>query len=184
VAISGGNENGKFRASFLVSSTPGWISTNKLNKYIGSFSGSYKFLDKRLSVDFNLIDGYNTEHIALVSNTAGSQGNLISSALQWNPTAAYYNPDGSFVNLGNGTPNPMMLLKAYNDVADVNTVLGNISFGVKILSNLSYKFQYSINQSDGVRNTNVDGFVRGLNQIDGNGRVISRRSYFQVFDNL
>jgi len=185
IAISGGNENGKFRASFLASSTPGWISTNKLNKYIGSFSGSYKFLDKKLSVDFNLIDGYNTENIALVSNTAGSQGNLISSALQWNPTAAYYNPDGSFVNLGNGTPNPMMLLKAYNDISNVNTVLGNISFSYKILNNLSYKFQYSINQSDGVRNTNVDGFVRGLNPIDGNGvGVISGAGLTsQVFDN-
>ena len=66
---------------------PDLFQTNKLNKYIGTFSGSYKFLDKRLSIDFNLIDGYVTKHIVLVSNTAGSQGNLISSALQWNPTA-------------------------------------------------------------------------------------------------
>ncbi|HCL82749.1 MAG TPA: SusC/RagA family TonB-linked outer membrane protein [Chitinophagaceae bacterium] len=169
VALSGGNDNGKFRASFLASSTPGLIQGNRLNKYIGSFSGNYKFFDKRLSIDFNVIDGYDAENIVLASNTAGSQGNLISSALQWNPTSPYYNPDGSFLNLGNGTPNPMMLLKAYNDVANVNTVLGNISASFKILDNLVYKFQYSINQSDGVRNTNIDGFVRGLNPIDGNG---------------
>ena len=186
IAMSGGNENGKFRASFLASSTPGFIQNNKLNKYIGSFSGSYKFLDKRLTVDFNLIDGYNTENIVLISNTAGSQGNLISSALQWNPTASYYNPDGSFVNLGNGTPNPKSLLAAYNDIANVNTVLGNIAFTVKILNNLSYKFQYSINQSDGVRNTNIDGFVRGLSPLDGQGEgIISNASLTsQVFDNL
>jgi TonB-linked SusC/RagA family outer membrane protein len=185
VALSGGNENGKFRASFLASSTPGLIKNNQLNKYIGSFSGSYKFLDKRLTVDFSVIDGYNTENIVLVSNTAGSQGNLISSALQWNPTASYYNADGSFTNLGNGTPNPLMLLKAYNDIANVNTVLGNISASFKILNNLVYKFQYSINQSDGVRNTNVDGFVRGLNPIDGNGLgIISAAGLTsQVFDN-
>ncbi len=185
IAMSGGNENGKFRASFLASSTPGFIENNKLNKYIGTFSGSYKFFDKRLTVDFNLIDGYNTENIVLISNTAGSQGNLISSALQWNPTASYYNADGSFTNLGNGTPNPKMLLKAYNDVANVNTVLGNIAFTVKILDNLNYKFQYSINQSDGVRNTNIDGFVRGLNPIDGNGvGIISNAALTsQVFDN-
>ena len=186
IAMSGGNENGKFRASFLASSTPGLIATNQLNKYIGSFAGSYKFFDKRLSIDFNLIDGYNTENIALVSNTAGSQGNLISAALQWNPTASYYNADGSFTNLGNGTPNPKMLLKAYNDIANVNTVLANISFSVKILDNLTYKFQYSINQSDGVRNTNVDGFVHGLNPIDGHGiGLISGAGLTsQTYDNL
>ncbi len=185
IALSGGNENGKFRASFLASSTPGLITPNKLNKYIGSFAGTYKFLDKRLTIDFNVIDGYNAETMALVSNTAGSQGNLISATLQWNPTASYYNPDGSFTNLGNGTPNPLMLIKAYNDEADVHTILGNIAASVKILDNLVYKFQYSINQSDGVRNTNIDGFVRGLAPIDGNGfGLISNAGLTsQVFDN-
>jgi len=185
LAMSGGNDNGKFRASFLASSTPGLITNNKLDKYIGSFAGTYKFLDKRLIIDFNVIDGYNVENIVLASNTAGSAGNLISSALQWNPTASYYNPDGSFANLGNGTPNPLMLLKAYNDVAQVHTVLANAAATVKILNNLEYKFQYSINQSNGVRNTNIDGFVRGLAPIDGNGYgLISNAALTsQVFDN-
>jgi iron complex outermembrane receptor protein len=121
----------------------------------------------------------------LASNTAGSQGNLISAALQWNPTSKYYNADGSFLNLGNGTPNPLMLIKAYHDQANVTTVLGNIAASVKILDNLVYKFQYSINQSDGVRNTNVDGFVRGLNPIDGNGigYISAAGLTSQVFDN-
>jgi TonB-dependent starch-binding outer membrane protein SusC len=185
IAVSGGNDNGKFRASFLGSSTPGFIQNNKLDKYIGTFSGSYKFLDKRLSIDFSVIDGHTTNHIVLASNTAGSAGNLISAALQWNPTANYYNADGSFVNLGNGTPNPLMALKAYNDVAEVNTVLGSISASFKILKNLEYKFLYSINESDGTRNTNVDGFVRGFNPIDGNGLGIISQSGLtsQVFDN-
>jgi TonB-dependent starch-binding outer membrane protein SusC len=176
VGISGGNENGKFRASFLASRTPGFIQNNKLDKYIGTFSGSYKFLDKRLSIDFSVIDGHTTNNIVLATNNPGSQGNLISAALQWNPTAAYYNPDGSFVNLGNGTGNPLMLLKAYNDVAEVNTVLGSISASYKILKNLEYKFLYSINESNGTRNTNIDGFVRGFNPIDGSGLGITSSS--------
>jgi TonB-dependent starch-binding outer membrane protein SusC len=185
VAVSGGNDNGKFRASFLASSTPGFIQNNKLDKYIGTFNGTYKFLDKRLTVDFNVIAGHVTNHIVLASNTAGSQGNLISSALQWNPTAAYYNPNGSFVNLGNGTPNPLMVLKAYSDVADVNTVLGSGSVSYKFLKNLEYKFLYSVNESNGTRNTNVDGFTQGFNPIDGNGLGIISFSGLtsQVFDN-
>ena len=111
VAISGGNENGKFRASFLASSTPGFIQNNKLNKYIGTFSGQYKFIDKRLTINFDVISGNVTNKDVLASNTAGSQGNLISAALQWNPTENYYNPNGSFVTETNGTPNPLAIIK-------------------------------------------------------------------------
>ncbi|HVU58706.1 MAG TPA: SusC/RagA family TonB-linked outer membrane protein [Puia sp.] len=169
IALSGGSENAKFRASLLASKTPGFIKNNQLDKYIGTFSGAYKFLDKRLSLDFMLIAGHTQENIVLASNTAGSAGNLISAALQWNPTQGYYNPNGSFFVSGNGVGNPMSLLKAYNDQSLVNTFLGNISASYKILKNLEYKFLYSVNQSDGTRNTNVDGFIRGFAPIDGNG---------------
>jgi TonB-linked SusC/RagA family outer membrane protein len=186
LAVSGGNENGKFRASFLASSTPGFIKTNKLDKYIGTFSGSYKFLDKKLAIDFMAITGNVTNQDVLVSNTAGSQGNIISSALQWNPTATYYNADGSFKNLGNGTPNPMMLLNAYHDVSNVATTMGNISAQYNFLPNLSYKFLYSINQSDGTRDANIAGYVVGLDPIGGNGLAIKQTASLtsQVFDNL
>ncbi|HMH22714.1 MAG TPA: SusC/RagA family TonB-linked outer membrane protein [Puia sp.] len=169
MAMSGGSETGKFRASFLAQKTPGFIKTNDLDKYIGSFSGSYKFLDKRLSLDFGLIAGHTTEHIVLVSNSAGSQGNLISSALQWNPTQNFTDASGNYIYPANGSGNPLALLRAYNDVAYVNTVLGNISASYKILPGLEYKMLYSINQSNGTRNTNLDGFLNGITGISGVG---------------
>ena len=185
VALSGGNDNGKFRASFLASSTPGFIQNNKLDKYIGTFSGTYKFLDKRLTVDFSLIAGHTTNNIVMQTSTAGSQGNLISSALQWNPTASLYNADGTFRDLGNSTANPMMLLKGYNDVALTNTVLASGSVDYKIIKNLDYKFLYSVNQSDGSRNTNLGGFITGFSGLTGQGSgIVSNASLTsQVFDN-
>ncbi len=184
VAISGGNEFGKFRASFLASKTPGFIKNNQLDKYIGSFSGSYKFLDKKLGIDFSLIAAHTEESIVLASNTAGSQGDLISSALQWNPTAALTDANGIYTHLGNGVGNPLELLGAYDDKARVNTVLGNISASYKILKNLEYKFLYSINQSDGSRFSNVAGYLQGFNPITGAGLgVISGASLTsQVID--
>ena len=49
LAFSGGNEVGRFRASFLGSRTQGLIKESKLDKYIGTFGGQYKFLDKKLT---------------------------------------------------------------------------------------------------------------------------------------
>lgn len=169
VGMSGGNDNGKFRAAFLASKTPGFIKNNQLNKYVGTFNGSYKFLDKRLTIDFGLIGGSTEENIVLASNTAGSAGNLISSALQWNPTAYLKDQNGYYTFYGNGVGNPLQLLAAYNDVARVNSFLGNIGATVKIIDGLEYKLLYSINQSNGTRATNIDGFILGFSPIDGNG---------------
>jgi iron complex outermembrane receptor protein len=58
VAFSGGNENGKFRASFLAGRTQGFLKKTSLDKYLGSFNGQYKFLDKKLGLDFNVIAGH------------------------------------------------------------------------------------------------------------------------------
>jgi len=186
LAVSGGNENGKFRASFLASKTPGFVKTNQLDKYIGTFAGSYKFLDQHLTIDFSLIAAHTNENIVLVSNTAGSQGNLISSALQWNPTQAFTDNTGTYIYPSNGSGNPLALLRGYNDLAKVNTFLGNISATYKIVKGLEYKFLYSNNTSAGTRATNIDGFMQGIPPITGAGLGVNSQAELvsQVTQNL
>jgi TonB-linked SusC/RagA family outer membrane protein len=177
VAISGGNDVGRFRASFLASDVNGFLKTSNLQRYLATFSGLYKFLDKRLTIDFNLIAGHVTNQIPLISNTAGSQGNLISAALQWNPTVPFtsnntpglYNNTGLGGSTANGGGNPLGLLKAYNDVSNINTILGNISADYKIVKNLNYKFMYAINNSTGNRLNNFYGFLAGYSGLSGLG---------------
>jgi TonB-dependent starch-binding outer membrane protein SusC len=169
LALSGGNENGRYRASFLASTTKGYLQNSNLDKYIGSFRGQYKFLDKHLSIDFGLIAAHTKENLVAVSNTAGSTGNIISSILQWNPTTAYTDATGNFIYPTNGSGNPKALLAGVSDVANVNTVLGNIAATVKILDNLDYKFLYAIENGAGTRNTNFYGFLQGYSGLSGNG---------------
>ena len=185
VAISGGTETGRYRASFLASRTPGFIKNNDLDKYIGTFSGNYRFLDQKLSIDFGLIAAHTNENIVLVSNTAGSQANLVSAALQWNPTQPFTDNTGTFIYPTNGSGNPLALTAAYNDLSKVNTFLGNISASYKIVKGLEYKFTYSINESDGSRATNIDGFPQGISPISGAGLgIVSNAELIsQVTDN-
>ena len=183
LAFSGGNDNGKFRASFLASKTAGYIKNSDLNKYVGTFRGGYKFLDKRLSLDFGVIAGHTTENLVAVSNTAGSTGNIISSILQWNPTTAYKDNNGKYIYPANGSGNPIALLDALSDVASVNSVIGNISAGVKILNNLDYKFLYAIENGVGERYTNLYGFLQGFSGLSGSGfgGISSARLTSQTF---
>lgn len=168
LALSGGNETGKFRVSFLGSKNYGFIKKTSLDKYLGNFTGEYKFLDQRLSIDFGLIAGHTTEQMALISNTPGAGGNLISYALNWNPTAPF-KTGGLYSLATNSVPNPLAVIEGYNDVADVDEVLGNISATLKITHGLEYKFLYAINHGTGKRNLSIDGWVDGIQNVSGIG---------------
>jgi len=97
---------------------------------------------------------------------------MLAWALNWNPTVRLKNSDGTWNNNTSntfGVPNPLAVIDAFNDVADVNTFLANVSAGVKITKGLTYKFLYAINHSSGTRNTNIDGWVNGIQGISGTG---------------
>ncbi len=172
LALSGGNESGKYRASFLGSSAQGFLKKTSLDKYLGNFGGQYKFLDKRLSIDFDLIAGHTREHMPLLTNTAGAGGNLLAWALNWNPTVPLTLSNGLWNNNAANTfgqPNPMAVIDAFNDVADVNVYLANISASFKITNDLEYKFLYAINHGTGTRNSSIDGWVNGIQGVSGSG---------------
>jgi TonB-dependent starch-binding outer membrane protein SusC len=171
IALSGGNELGKFRASFLASRNVGFLKKSNLDKYLATFGGNYKFLDNKLTLDFNLIAGSYGELLTSVANTSGSQGNIISSALSWNPTLALRKSDGSYNFPATGSGNPLAFNDAYSDKSNVNTFLGNISAAYKILSNLEYKFLYGVNRSTGVRKINVEGWLEGITGVSGLGNA-------------
>ncbi len=170
IAFSGGNDVGKFRASFLGSTTPGFIKGTSLNRYLGNLGGQYKFLNKKLTFDFNLIAGHTTESIGAVTNDAGSTGNLISSVLQWNPTMPFTDPStGYYVFPTNGSGNPLALIAGTDNSANVNTFLGNISANYEIIKGLDYKFLYAINHSSGYTKANVYGWLEGYSGLSGLG---------------
>ena len=172
LALSGGSENGKYRASFLGSSYQGFLKKTSLDKYIGNFGGQYKFLDKRLSIDFDVIAGHTTENIALLTNTAGAGGNMMAWALNWNPTVSLKEPNGLWNNNTANTfsvPNPLAVSDAYTDIANVNVVQANISAGLLLAKGLEYKFLYAINNGNGTRNTSFDGWINGVQGISGSG---------------
>ncbi|WP_172623043.1 SusC/RagA family TonB-linked outer membrane protein [Flavisolibacter ginsenosidimutans] len=186
IAFSGGGENGRFRASFLASEINGYIKNSTLDKYVGNFSGQYQFLDKKLTLIFHLTAGHTTESLVPVANTSGSTGNIVSSLLQWNPTSAFTNANGSFYYPANGSGNPVALLAGFSDIAHVNSVLGNISASYKILDNLEYRFVYAVNNSVGDRYTNIYGFLQGYSGLSGSGAAAigNAKLTSQLFDHI
>ncbi len=169
MAFSGGNDVGKFRASFLASKNKGFLRKSALDKYLATIGGNYKFLDKRLTLDFNVITGNYAETLTSVSNTAGSTGNIISSALSWNPTTPLRNASGLYNFPSNGSGNPLAFNDAFSDLSSVYSFLGNISAAYKITENLEYKMLYGLNHGRGTRSLNIEGWLPGIPGVSGLG---------------
>ena len=170
ISLSGGNETGKYRASFLAADNNGFLKKSNLKKYIATFNGQYNFIDNKLSIDFGLIAGQFGESLTPVANTSGSTGNVISSALSWNPTSPLMT-GGKYNFPATGSGNPLAIIDAYNDITSVSAFLGNISASYKILPNLSYKYLFGINYENGSRKLNEEGWLPGYPGLSGLGNA-------------
>ena len=152
VAVSGGNDRGRYRLSLGYLDQDGIIKTSNLKKYTANLSSSFKFLEsKKLGLDIGLFFTQTREQIAAIDVGVGFEGNLISQALNWNPTRPLKDNNGALTWVSPTIINPLATLQAYKDRATVNTIIANISPSYKITDWLEYKLAYSLTRQTGLR---------------------------------
>jgi iron complex outermembrane receptor protein len=191
MAVSGGNENGRYRLSAGYLNQEGIVKESGFKKYSTSLTSSFKFTEsKRLGLDFNLLYANTTNDAAPISNDAGFQGSLIGTALQWNPTHPLYKNlndqdpanDELWVNnqLGATTVNPLALLAAYDDRTVTNSLIASISPSYKILKNLEYRFLYAMNYSQAERRSEIRNWLN-LTGNFGSASIQNNRQVNQTY---
>ena len=150
--VSGGTEHGKYRLSGGYLNQNGVIRTSQLKKYTANFTGNFRFLEnKRLGVDFSLFLTQMDNKYAPINATVGSEGNVISQALQWNPTRPLRDENGNLTFVSATTRNPLTSLEAFKDQAVTNTTVVNVAPYYKITDDLEYRFIYSVMRQTGMR---------------------------------
>ncbi|WP_143309467.1 SusC/RagA family TonB-linked outer membrane protein [Chitinophaga vietnamensis] len=161
VAVSGGNESGRYRASFGYQDQQGIIRKTGLKKYTATLSGQNNFLEsKKLGLDYNIMAAHTTEQLAPITNDAGFTGSLIGQALQWNPTMPIRKADGSLNILAAGQPiNPLAMSEAYDDKANINYVLASLSPYYRFNDDWELRTQYSVNHQAGTRRSQIASFI-------------------------
>jgi TonB-linked SusC/RagA family outer membrane protein len=161
VAISSGGENGKFRANFSATNQVGNVLKSGLNRYVATFAGDHSFLDKRLKIGFNVAATNYTLQQAPIAAEAGSVGNLISMAMQWNPTLNLVE-NGQFNQKNpSGQINPLALSRYWDDFSHVTQILANTTVSLKITKNLSYSLLYGLNYAQSDRQEQIQGYISG-----------------------
>ncbi|HET6255473.1 MAG TPA: SusC/RagA family TonB-linked outer membrane protein [Puia sp.] len=170
VAINSGGENGRFRANFSATNQPGYILKSGLERYTATITGDHSFLDKRLKIGFNVAASNYTLQTAPISAVAGSVGNLISMALQWNPTLNLVE-NGQFNQKNpSGQINPLALSRYWDDFAHVTQILANTNVSAKLTKHLTYSFLYGINYAISDLNEQIQGYISGTGtNFDGKG---------------
>jgi len=156
VAVGGGNENGRYRISAGYLNQEGVVENSRLNKISASITSNFKFLEsKKLGLEMNVLVTQADERIAPISAFVGFTGNLISQALQWNPTHPLVKPgtDSAWIDpaVGATTINPLAQLRYYDDKAKINTIIASFAPSYKITNDLEYKFLFSMNRQVGNR---------------------------------
>jgi TonB-dependent starch-binding outer membrane protein SusC len=171
ISISGGGENARMRFSTNYLDQQGILKGTGLKKIVANLSSNFKLLEsKKLGLDFNITVGNTKEDIGAISDNAGFTGNLLSTAIQWNPTNNLRNPDGSIKQyVGSSTINPLELLEGYSDKANVTSILGSIAPSYKITNELEYKLVYGFNYGIGERRSSIQQWVNIENFGRGDG---------------
>jgi len=173
VGFASGTENARYRLSLGYMDQEGIIEKSDFRKFTVGLNSSFKLLpNRKLGLDLNLLTSQTKENIVPISNNAGFEGSLIGQALQWNPTRALKRSNGTFdVDQGGSVYNPLAFNDAYNDEANITTILGTIAPSYKLAKGLDVKSQISVTYSVGKREQYTTGAINLQNvQWDANGK--------------
>lgn len=158
---------GYVRASFGYVNQQGVLENSSQERITGRVNASHKFFNEKLKIDANLSYSRVNDESPFVTSTAGSQGDLLGATYFANPTW----PNSIGFTSGDGKLNPRQLLDYYQDFANTNRALLNLSAEYSILENLKAKVNLGFDESKSDRtqilSAKVDGFNNGT---PGNGR--------------
>ncbi len=92
---------------------------------------------------------------APIINNSSTDGNIISQALQWNPTRPLYEGGDFLQPNSGGEVNPLASLKAFDDQFAMKRLVGSIAPTVNIAKGLGYKMQLGFDDMRGERQVQI-----------------------------
>ena len=185
LTYGGSNDNGgDYRVSLGLQNQEGIIKNTGLEKYSGTFNITQKALNDRLTLSGRLIASYVKDEAAALSENVGAEGDMMISALRWNPTRPFRNPDGTFNQPSDNERNPLAFLDMYSDETETSRIFGNISATFNIIDGLNYKFNYGIDRSESNRRAAISrAFLANFAEGSGGvGNIESIRASTQLFE--
>lgn len=155
-AASGGSANTNYRASVFYNEAKGIAKENGRDQFGGRFNINQKGLQDRLIMQLNVASNFNKANML-----GGSTGDF-EQAIQRNPTAPIYKPDGTFLETdAYNNYNPMSRLANRISERDQQTFSSDLKMQLQIAEGLSASAFGSY-----VRNNYNDRYYRSIKDWD------------------
>ncbi len=169
LAYSNNYGSGNLRATFGYSKNFGVVENTSLERITGRINWNQRFLNDKLKIGVQSSLSRVNDEGAATAASAGFRGDLLGAAYSANPTWPT-SPD--FDGTG-GLLSPATMLDYYQNTANTNRMLVNVSAEYALTSDLSAKVNIGIDESEstriGVSSPNARNFGAGA---FGNGRGI------------
>ncbi len=173
LSFSGGSESGKYRISLGLLNQEGVIRNTGLDKYTLNTSVSQKFFDDIVEISANLTASRIESEATALSESVGASGDILLSALKWNPTQSFFNSDGTFVQPSDNQRSPLAFLDYFDDDSETSKLFGNVKASVKLFEGLKYEFTYGFDNTNTYRGiaasrlfNTIESFGRGYANIN------------------
>ena len=172
LSYSSGTDKSNTRVSLGMSNTDGIIRNTGIDKYTATLFNSNDFLDGKLKLETRIAYSNIKDQRALTTTNTGYIGDVLSSALYWNPTRNVQNADGSYARVSGDHINPVHLLNSYSNKGDLSKFLGSVTTNVKLSNSLKYTMVVGFETSSSVvkqqagADLDIQDFARAVNPSD------------------
>lgn len=171
LSYSSGTDKSNTRISLGMSNSDGIIRNTGLDKYTSSLYNSNDFFDGIVKLETRLSYSNVKDRRALTTTNTGYIGDVLSSALYWNPTRSVYDPTmpGGYTRVSGDYINPVHLLNSYSNKGDLSKFLGSLTTNIKLTSDLKYTMLIGFETSNSTvkqqatPDLNIQDFARATN---------------------
>jgi len=179
LSYGGGNDNTNYFFSLGYNDQQGTVKGTAMNKITARINATHKLFDNKVVLAVAMTTSRIKDAQAATGTDIGYEGNVISRAIQTNPTFPVRNADGSFFTTGAAAfRQPTALLDQIGINANTSRTLMNISGTWNIIKDLSYKANFGLDNSDGVTRFSVQpgaiGFALSIPNNQGFAKISNR----------
>tara|TARA_B110000503_G_scaffold53092_1_gene85310 strand:+ start:5629 stop:8742 length:3114 start_codon:yes stop_codon:yes gene_type:complete len=147
IAYSNNYGSGNLRATFGYNKNFGVVENSSLERITGRLNWNQRFLNDKLKIGVQSSFSRINDEGAATAASAGFQGDLLGAAYSANPTW----PTGPDFDGTGGLLSPATMLDYYQNKANTNRMLVNVSAEYDLTSDLSAKVNIGLDQSESTR---------------------------------
>ncbi len=171
LSYGGGTDNGSYRISLGYLDQKGVLKNSGQNKTNISYNLIQNFFDKKFRLESSFSASFIKSYSPPLAEAAGAEGDLIISALRWNPTRALYdaNDPSGYTIVSDNPRNPLNLLNYYTDYTKTFRTVGNITGTLRLIKGLEYKVNFGVDYSSSQRSIAASYYMNNRIVSDAKG---------------